>query len=189
MKKFFILSVILAVVFAVGWEVLSYYGSRYTGLVLYGGLVDMKTVKEFSLEDQKMITQPENELVVMHFDGKANAPREPDFYTARLMDDKDNTYKLQTAVWDAQKPNADYLVFAVPLHTSVTKFVYSEQEAFPLEYFKTFAILRYRNIVGVVSMVLIALAVILGIFKHFKGGEKKEEHVDPFDFMNRPKAA
>ena len=189
MRKLFIISLILAIVMAVGWEVLSNYESRYTGLVLYGHLLEMNTMKEFSLESEKIITQAENELVVMQFEGKPAAPKEPDFYTAKLMDANGNFYKLQTAIWDEKKPAENYLVFAVPQDAKIERFLYADQQPFPVEYFHRFSWLRYRHWLGLITLILIALAIVLGIVKHFKGEEKKEDHVDPFDFMNKPKAA
>ncbi len=189
MKKLFIISLILAVIFAVGWEVLSYYVSRYTGLVLYGHLIEMTTTPELSLPSQRIITQPENELVAMHFEGKPLAVEQPGFYTAKLMDANANSYKMQTAIWDPKKPSEDYLVFAVPKNTEIATFGFSDQEAFPIKYFREFGFLQYRNALGIVTLTLIALAIVLWVVKYFKGEAKPEEHVDPFDFMNKPKAA
>jgi hypothetical protein len=187
MKKLFVLSLVLAIVLAVGWEVLSYYEPHYIGLVLYGHLIDMKTLKEASLANQRLITQPENQLVVMHFEGKPNAIREPDFYTAKLIDKTGAFHKLQTALWD--KPDENYLVFAVPEKTEIAGFQFSDQASFPISYFDKFAWLRFRNWVGIATLTMIALAIVLGIFKHFIAEEKVEEHVDPFDFINKNKAA
>lgn len=189
MKKLFLLSLILAILLAAGWEVLSYYESNYTGLVLYGHLVEMKALKEMEVAGERMITQPENVLVVLRFDGKPSAPREPDFYTAKLIDTTGATHKLQTALWDEKKAGGNYLVFAVPEKTQIAAFQYSDQPSFPIRYFQRFSWLRFRNWIGRGSLLLIALATVLGIVKHFKHEEKVEDHVDPFDFINKNKAA
>jgi|GEM_PF-6641692 len=185
MKKLFLLSLILAVVLAAGWEVLSYYESNYTGLVLYGHLIAMEKVKELETSNQLMRTQPGNELVVMRFEGKPNAPREADFYTATLIDIQGNTHKLKTSVWEANKPSENILVFAVPEKAEIASFQYSDQAAFPISDFHKFAWLRFRNWLGGASLTMIALACLFGVAWHFKPEKKNEEHVDPFDFINK----
>jgi len=100
MKKLFLLSLILAVVLAAGWEVLSYYESNYTGLVLYGHLAAMDKLGELQTSAGHILTEPENKLVVMRFEGKPKAPREIDFYTAKLIDTQGGVHKLQKAVWN-----------------------------------------------------------------------------------------
>lgn len=181
MKKLFVLSLILAIALAAGWEVLSYYESHYTGLVLYGHLKSMETRKEVTTgTNQTLGTQPENDLVVLRFEDKPQAPREPDFYTAALIDDKGSVHKLKTTVWEEID---NLLIFAVPANTKIAAFQFSEQPSFPIDYFQKFAWLRFRNWIGHGALTMIALAIIFGIVKHFKAEDKKDEHVDPFDYM------
>ncbi|MBZ5535208.1 MAG: hypothetical protein LAO31_04565 [Acidobacteriia bacterium] len=185
MKKLFLLSLILAVVLAAGWEVLSYYESNYTGLVLYGHLMAMDKLSDLQTTTEHLLTQPENKLVVMRFEGKPKAPREIDFYTAKLIDTQGGIHKLQTAIWNESTPTENLLVFAVPEKTDITSFQYSDQPVFPIAYFDKFAWLRFRNLVGGSALTMIALACVFGIVLHFKPVKKPVEHVDPFDYINK----
>ncbi|MGB7623830.1 MAG: hypothetical protein WBN92_15905 [Terriglobia bacterium] len=185
MKKLFLLSLILAVVLAAGWEVLSYYESNDTGLVLYGHLVAMDKVPELQTITQRIVTQPENRLVVMRFEGKPKAPREIDFYTAKLIDTQGGIHKLQTAVWNESTPSENLLIFAVLEKTEIASFQFSDQPAFPLSYFNRFSWLRFRNWIGGSALTMIALACVFGIVLHFKPAKKPVEHVDPFDYINK----
>lgn len=187
MKKLFVPSLILAILLAAAWEAIIHYESNHSGLVVYGYLAQMKVEKQAQVGNQWMGTQPENKLVVMQFAGKPNALRDPEFYTAKLIDTTGAIHKIQTAVWD-EKMGGNYLVFAVPEKAEIAAFQYSDQPTFPIDHFRKFAWLRFRNILGIATLTMIALAIIFGIVKHFKQDDQTEEHVDPFDYINKNNA-
>lgn len=185
MKKLFVPSLILAILLAAGWEVLSYYESQYTGLVVYGHLLSMNPLKDLRTETQMIVADPNENLVVMRFEGKPQATREPEFYMGRLIDTNGNAYRIKTALWPEKAGGNDLLVFSVPESAKIEAFQFSDQPKFPMEYFQKFAWLRFRNWFGRFTLAMIAIAIVLGILKHFQPDKKKEEHVDPFDFINK----
>lgn len=185
MKKLFVPSLILAILLAAGWEVLSYYESHYSGLVIYGHLISMNTTKDLRTETQMIVANPNENLMVMRFEGKPQATREPEFYTGKLIDTNGNSYKIKTALWHEKAGTEDLLVFSILESAKIEAFQFSDQPKFPVEYFQKFSWLRFRNWFGRFTLAMIALAIVLGIVKHFSQDENKKEHVDPFDYINK----
>ncbi|MDD5544641.1 MAG: hypothetical protein PHX83_15855 [Acidobacteriia bacterium] len=183
MKKLLVLAVVLAVVLAIGWEVLARFEATHPALVMYGHLVSTQTTDQLQVGNQWLGTQPDNALFVMRFEGRPKAAQEPEFHTARIVDSNGAVYKMKQAIWEESNPADNVLIFAMPKNAQITAFQLDDQAQFPLSDFQRFAWLRFRSALLIAALTMIGIAILLGTYVHFKGGDKKEEHVDPFDFI------